>query len=75
MDGATRWSSTLSTKVSLHHAIGFRALCANLGTCPAEFPRKVSINPLCKSQFPHKSANLPLIVIKIYDKLTDLSGN
>ena len=33
---ATRWTTNLSSKVNLHHAIDFRALCgANLVTCPA----------------------------------------
>ena len=34
----TRWSLTLSSKVNLHHAIIFRALCgANLVTSPSKF--------------------------------------
>jgi len=34
----TRWTTTLSSKVNLPHAINFRAVCgANLGTIPTDF--------------------------------------
>ena len=35
---STRWSMTLSSKVTLPHAIDFRALCGeNMVTCPGDF--------------------------------------
>ena len=62
-------------------AHGFRVrqeydlIIANIKNKQDLISQKVLIKPSCKSQFPHRSVNLSIIVTNMKNKLSDLCGS